>query len=141
MNPTAAYPASSCQPMTPAVKTSLHTGIFFRRSGHILTWFVTSSVVGLYVVIPCVPTEKTLLYLKHRHKSETHLTYNSTGCHTRSASSEEQRLCTWRPLNMWELWLFYESGKSLALCLFHNVKSAAIQFMRRRTRIHCSAAS
>lgn len=31
---------------------------------HILTWFVTSSVVGLYVVMPCVPTEKTRLYLE-----------------------------------------------------------------------------
>lgn len=31
------------------------------------TWFVTSKVWGLYVVIPFVPTEKILLYLKNKN--------------------------------------------------------------------------
>ena len=39
-----------------------------------LTWFVTSSVVGLYVVIPWEPIEKTLLYLRtHRRKKKNHM--------------------------------------------------------------------
>ena len=37
-----------------------------RQAAYSLTWFVTSSVVGLYVVMPCVPTEKTRLYLEQR---------------------------------------------------------------------------
>ena len=31
------------------------------------TWLVTSILFGLYVVIPFVPTEKILLYLKNRN--------------------------------------------------------------------------
>lgn len=33
---------------------------------YLLTWFVISRDDGLYVVIAAVPTENTLLYLKHK---------------------------------------------------------------------------
>lgn len=130
----------TCQPLIAAAETSPHndTGLFFRQAAHILTWFVTSSVVGLYVVMPCVPTEKTRLYLEHRDESETHPTYDSAGSHMRSASSAEHRLGARRPLNMWGLSLSWDSETrvSSALCLFHCAKLAAAQWYEEKNSIY-----
>lgn len=76
LTPIAVHPASTCEALIATAKRSLHndTGVLLRQTAYILTWFVTSSVVGLYVVMPCVPTEKTRLYLEHKDESETHPT-------------------------------------------------------------------
>lgn len=71
------HPPSTCKAVIATAKRSLHnyTEVLLRQAAYILTWFVTSSVVGLYVVMPCVPTEKTRLYLEHKDESETHPTH------------------------------------------------------------------
>lgn len=77
LTPIAVHPASTCEALIATAKRSLrnYTGVLLRQAAYILTWFVTSSVVGLYVVMPCVPTEKTRLYLEHKDESETHPTH------------------------------------------------------------------
>lgn len=77
LTPIAVHPTSTCEALIATAKRSLHndTGVLLRQAAYILTWFVTSSVVGLYVVMPCVPTEKTRLYLEHKDESETHRTH------------------------------------------------------------------
>lgn len=69
-DPRAAHPTSICLTLIAAaargaVAASMRR-LVDRLHSHTLTWFVTSSVVGLYVVMPCVPTEKTRLYLEHK---------------------------------------------------------------------------
>lgn len=104
------------------------TGFSVGWLAQILTWFVTSRVVGLYVVMPCVPTEKTRLYLEHRDESETHPTYDSGSSHMRSAPSAARRLGAWCPLNMWGMLLSvdFESRGSSVFYLFSHAKSSAM---------------
>lgn len=72
------------------------------QAAYSLTWFVTSSVVGLYVVMPCVPTEKTRLYLEQRWVRNTVYpsanTSNSLGSHITLIANVGKRVTV-----QWEL--------------------------------------